>query len=64
MDKRLIFSSAHGNELWVPIIEKVWAKVHGTYYRTTSGSSYETFRDVLGAPAWVYNTNDGKIDAF
>lgn len=27
------FSHGRGNELWVIILEKAWAKVHGSYQR-------------------------------
>jgi len=50
------FSSAHGNELWVIILEKAWAKLHGDYVRIIGGLSHETFRDVTGAPSYMYQT--------
>lgn len=31
------FSQAHGAELWVMILEKVWAKIHGSYERIEAG---------------------------
>jgi hypothetical protein len=61
--KRPIFSRANGNELWVLVLEKAWAKEHGTYKRIESGESHKTFRDVLGAPAWEYK-NSEEDDAF
>jgi len=38
------------------ILEKVWAKLHGDYCRIIGGLSHETFRDMTGAPAWLYST--------
>ena len=52
------FSTAHGNELWVIILEKAWAKLHGDYIRIINGLSHETFRDVTGAPAYMFYTAD------
>jgi hypothetical protein len=39
------------------ILEKAWAKLHGTYKRTEHGEAFLAFRDVLSAPAWVYFIN-------
>ena len=52
--KRVCFSTAHGNELWVLLLEKVWAKVHGDYCRIIGGLPHETFRDMTGAPGFMY----------
>ncbi len=64
MHNKPIFSKANGKELWVLVLEKAWAKVHGTYKRIESGEAHLTFRDLLGAPAWEYESNDEEIDAF
>lgn len=44
------FSRATGNEIWVPILEKAWAKVLGSYERVENGNSLDAFRDLTGAP--------------
>ena len=31
------FSKANGDEMWVLILEKVWAKLHGSYERIEAG---------------------------
>lgn len=31
------FSKANGNELWVMLLEKAWAKIHGSYERIIGG---------------------------
>jgi calpain-15 len=36
-DGRIVFSHAHDNELWVMLLEKAWAKIHGNYARIIGG---------------------------
>ena len=43
------------------ILEKAWAKLHGSYERIEAGQAHETLRDLLGAPAWEYETTDEDI---
>ena len=56
-----VFSRANGKELWVLILEKVWAKIHGSYQTIIGGQSYEVFRDLLGAPSFYHKTNEDNI---
>ena len=54
----MAFSSANGNEMWVIVLEKAWAKLHGDYVRIIGGLSHETFRDITGAPSFLYHTRE------
>ena len=36
------------------LLEKAWAKLHGSYARIESGLCYQTLRDLTGAPAYHY----------
>lgn len=45
-----IYSHAHGPELWVMVLEKAFAKVHGSYAAIRSGWPYEAMMDLTGAP--------------
>lgn len=51
------FSKANGNELWVLLLEKCWAKLHGSYARIIGGQSHLTFRDLTGAPSFEQETS-------
>ena len=44
------FTRANGNEIWVLILEKAWAKIHGSYERIEAGLCRDAFRDLTGAP--------------
>lgn len=44
------FSQSKGNELWVMLIEKAWAKVNGNYENSIKGFVSEAFRALTGAP--------------
>ena len=52
------FSKGHGGELWVLLLEKAWAKVHGSYDRIQEGGSAEPMRDLTGAPCYSYMIKD------
>lgn len=52
------FSKANGNELWVTILEKAWAKLHGSYERIEAGFAHEVMRDMTGAPSYDHDCDD------
>jgi len=49
------FSQSKGNELWVLILEKAWAKINGSYENTINGYVSEAFKCLTGAPLEYYN---------
>jgi calpain-15 len=50
------FSHANSNELWVILIEKAWAKLHGSYLRIEAGFAEHVMHDLTGAPTEVIDT--------
>ena len=53
-----VFTQAHGNELWVLLLEKAWAKVHGSFDRIIAGMAHTTMRDLTGAPGYEFIIKD------
>ena len=47
---KFVFGYSATKELWVPLIEKAWAKINGCYARVTGGSPNEFFHICTEAP--------------
>ena len=56
-----LFSKGNGNELWVLLLEKAFAKVHGGYRNIVGGSPYEALMDLTGCPTATYSFKDPKV---
>lgn len=54
-DGKPIFSRAKGNELWVMLLEKAYAKIHGGYAALRGGYCNEAFYDITGCPVETYH---------
>ena len=49
----LVFAKSSSSDLWVPLIEKIWAKLLRGYYRTSLGSPAEALYCLTDAPTLV-----------
>ena len=45
-----VFTSTKEHEIWVMLLEKAYAKVHGSYYNIVGGDPSHALRDLTGAP--------------
>ena len=52
---RMAFSRTTSSGLWVSLLEKAWAKLHGGYKRIECGYIEEGLHDLTGAPVKKYN---------
>ena len=64
-DNNTIMSRAYKNHvLWVTVLEKAWAKVHGCYERVSGGMCLNVMRDLTGAPSFFYDLQKTDEDVF
>ena len=64
-----IFCQPNKNEIWVPILEKAWAKANGSYGNIIgtnlfylAGSPSEIFRATMYSPAETLDTGNSPIE--
>lgn len=62
INNRPAFNSNKSGHLWVILLEKAWAKIHGGYYNINSGLTREALHDLTGAPAKTLFVEDFKQD--
>jgi len=60
--KDVAFSSSTGNDVWVQLIEKAWAKANGGYDKIVFGLSSEVLHAITGAPTFAYEHENLKQD--
>ena len=55
------FTLGNSEEIWVMILEKAWAKIHGSYENIEAGGCKEVLNDFTGAPCETIKTGDPKL---
>ena len=53
-----IFSKNNFKELWVLLVEKAFAKLHGNYLSLENGNIKHSLIDLTGCPVFTYSMND------
>lgn len=44
------------------LLEKAWAKLHGSYFKIESGFAEDVFRELTGAPTLTFETEVSSLD--
>lgn len=57
----MVFAKAVDDVFWPALLEKAYAKIHGSYESIESGQSSEVLRDLTGAPAFTHKTNEENL---
>mgnify|MGYP002803532134 FL=1 len=58
----LAFSRADGQQLWVPLLEKAYAKAHGSYQAISGGEIAEALLDLTGCPTESIDFDEPGFD--
>uniref|UniRef100_A0A6B2L0T4 Calpain catalytic domain-containing protein n=1 Tax=Arcella intermedia TaxID=1963864 RepID=A0A6B2L0T4_9EUKA len=60
--KNLVYSRSTHGQLWVSLVEKAHAKLHGSYEAVVSGSIEDGLRELTGVPCESLRLDVSKID--
>ena len=56
-----VFTNSIGKELWVLLLEKAWAKIHGSYLKIEGGYADEVLHELTGAPSEYMETREEQL---
>ena len=61
-DGQQVFSTCKdGAEMWLPLLEKAYAKLHGCYAAIKMGWAYEAMIDLTGCPYLTVRVDDPDV---
>ncbi|KAM4750161.1 calpain-9 [Anableps anableps] len=60
----IMLHSASNNEFWSALLEKAYAKIHGSYESLKGGSTMEAMEDFTGGVGETYETKNAPSDLF
>lgn len=63
IDQDLAFCTEKNGHLWVPLLNKAWAKLHRSYDSSRINGIHHAMRDLTSAPSMEWNI-DQKPDIF
>ncbi|KAF6739407.1 Calpain-9 [Oryzias melastigma] len=63
-DRLIMLHSASNDEFWSALLEKAYAKLHGSYESLKGGSTMEAMEDFTGGVGEVYETKSAPNDLF